>query len=52
MEKELLIQLINKTNNEAVIKYLYAFSKDFIYRYEKQTGEQFEAENRSDHLST
>lgn len=32
MEKEKLINLIKNTNNEDIIKYLYAFSKDFIAR--------------------
>lgn len=40
MKKDLLIQLIETTHNEAIIDYLYAFSKDFIYRYSAQQRDE------------
>lgn len=47
LEKELLIQLIESTDDEDIIRYLYAFSKDFIDRHSsKQIIEQCEARNR------
>lgn len=33
MEKELLIKLIEETEDEAIIRYLYALAKDFIDRH-------------------
>lgn len=47
MEKDLLIELIKSTDDEKIIKYLYAFSKDFIERYSApQIIEQCEAKNQ------
>lgn len=50
MEKELLIKLIEETDDEKIIHYLYALSKDFIYRHSsKQIIEQCEVKNLSVH---
>lgn len=50
MEKELLIKLIQETDDERILKYLYAFTKDFIERHSvKQIIEQCEAKNQPVH---
>lgn len=50
MEKELLLKLIQETDDERIIRYLYAFAKDFIDRYSlPKIIEQCEAENQFVH---
>lgn len=50
MEKEKLIILIKSIDDEKIIKYLYAFSKDFIERYSaKQIVERSEAKSQFEH---
>lgn len=47
LEKELLIKLIKETTDEEIIRYLYAFSKDFIDRHSsKRIIEQCESKNQ------
>lgn len=50
MEKEKLIKLIQETEDECIIRYLYAFAKDFIDRYSvPKIIEQCEAANQFVH---
>lgn len=45
-EKEMLLQLIQDTENEKIIKYLYHFTNDFIIRHsDAQKDEPFAEQN-------
>ena len=50
MEKKQFIKLIEETDDEKIIHYLYVFSKDFIDRHSlKRIIEQSEAKNLFEH---